>query len=112
MITKANTFEETFAELKKADWSRRVHFTSMYKELSRARVGLCLSEEEGAMFASIEYLLCGLPVVSTPNMGGRDFFFDEKFSQTVDPSEEAVRVGVEKMISLRLDPAYYTKKHY
>lgn len=28
----------------------------------RAAVGLCLSPEEGAMYASMEYLLAGLPV--------------------------------------------------
>ena len=95
---------ETFAVLKQADWSRRVHFTSMYKELSRARVGLCLSEEEGAMFASIEYLLCGLPVVSTPNLGGRDLFFDPNFSRTVEPNPDAVASAVEELIKLNIDP--------
>jgi len=102
--------DETFALLKQADWSRRVHFTSIYKELSKARVGLCLSSEEGAMFASIEYLLCGLPVVSTPNMGGRDFFFDEDFSRIVDPTPEAVLAGVEDLIALKIDPAEIRRK--
>ncbi|MEX1107768.1 MAG: hypothetical protein WEC00_02545, partial [Dongiaceae bacterium] len=34
--------------------------------INRSRVGLCLSDVEGAMCASIEYLLCGRPVVTTP----------------------------------------------
>ena len=42
------------------------------RHLNRARVGLCLSAREGAMFASMEYLLSGLPIVTTPSMGGRD----------------------------------------
>lgn len=33
--------------------------------LNQCRLGLCLSAVEGPMYASIEYLLAGLPVVST-----------------------------------------------
>lgn len=72
--------------------------------LNEARVGLCLSAEEGAMYASIQYLLCGLPVVSTPSVGGRDVFFDEETSLIVDPTPEAVRRGVAEMAGRRLDP--------
>jgi glycosyltransferase involved in cell wall biosynthesis len=39
--------------------------------LHKARVSLMLSQEEGACYASLEYLLCGMPVVSTPSTGGR-----------------------------------------
>jgi len=102
--------DETFSVLQHADWSRRIHFSSMYKELSRARVGLCLSSEEGAMFASIEYLLCGLPVVSTPNLGGRDFFFDKDFSAKVEPSPSAVAEGVYALIEKNIDPVYIREK--
>jgi hypothetical protein len=44
------------------------------ENLNRSRVGLCLSSAEGANYASMEYLLCGLSVVSTQNIGGRDHF--------------------------------------
>ncbi|MEX2296202.1 MAG: glycosyltransferase, partial [Dongiaceae bacterium] len=53
--------------------------------ISRARVGLCLSEAEGAMRAAAEYMLCGLPVVSTPSIGGRDRILDPDFSRIVPP---------------------------
>ena len=43
--------------------------------LNRAAVGLMLSAEEGGNFASTEYLLAGLPVVSTASIGGRDRYF-------------------------------------
>lgn len=43
---------------------------------NRAAVGLALSVEEGAMSACAECLLAGLPVVTTPNRGGRDFHVD------------------------------------
>ena len=42
--------------------------------LARSCTGLCLSAREGAMFASVEYLLAGVPVVSTPALGGRHLF--------------------------------------
>ena len=49
-------------------------------------VGLCLSAKEGAMYASMEYLMSGLFVVSTASSGGRDFFFDDDVALIVDDS--------------------------
>ncbi len=63
-------------------------------ELSRAAVGLILSEVEGSSYASMEYLLAGLPVVSTPSKGGRDVFFDPEFCIVCDPNPAAVRDAV------------------
>jgi glycosyltransferase involved in cell wall biosynthesis len=71
---------------------------------NRAHVGLCLSAAEGAMYASIEYLLCGLPVVSTVNRGGRDFFFDNEFCITVPPDPTAVAKAVEELIRRKVSP--------
>ena len=47
------------------------------------------------MRASMEYLLCGVPVVSTQNRGGRDFFFESDYCSTVeaDPQTIARAVG-------------------
>lgn len=70
--------------------------------LRQARVGLCLSAVEGAMFASMEYLLTGLPVVSTPSTGGRDEFADPEYWLTVDVNAEAVSAGVAEMIRRNL----------
>jgi glycosyltransferase involved in cell wall biosynthesis len=71
---------------------------------NRCRIGLSLSAEEGANYASIQYLLCGLPVVSTRSRGGRDVFFDAETARIVDDDPRAVRRGVEEMIDRRLDP--------
>lgn len=75
------------------------------RHLNQARVGLCLSAEEGAMFASMEYLLCGLPVVSTASRGGRDVFFDAESCAIVPPDPDAVAEAVTEMIARRPDPA-------
>ncbi len=71
---------------------------------NRARVGLCLSATEGAMLSSIQYLLCGLPVVTTPSRGGRDVFFDAENSITVVDDAKAVAGGVQTIIARNSDP--------
>ena len=63
--------------------------------LNRSSVGLCLSREEGAMRASMEYLLCGLPVVSTRNIGGRSRYFNSHNCVYADDSPESVVKAVQ-----------------
>jgi len=72
--------------------------------LNEAHCGLCLSAAEGAMHSSIEYLLAGIPVVTTPALGGRDFFFEPEFSSTVEPDRTAVAEAVEHFKLAGLDP--------
>jgi len=62
--------------------------------LNRSHVGLILSAEEGACYASTEYLLCGLPVVSTASRGGRAEFYTPENSIEVPADADAVRDGV------------------
>jgi len=78
--------------------------------LNECRVGLCLSSVEGAMYASTQYLLSGLPVVTTESIGGRDVFFDEEVSITVDADPKSVKRGVEEMISRNLKPNHVRHK--
>ncbi len=78
--------------------------------LNQARVGLCLSKEEGPMAASMEYMLCGLPIVSTRSLGGRDVFFDPEYVRIVDDDPDAVADGVREMIARDIDPEYIRRK--
>lgn len=73
-------------------------------EVSRAHTGLILSRQEGHCNASIEYLLCGTPVVSTPSSGGRDMFYDEEYTIVVDADPQAVKKGVAELIDRHVDP--------
>src|SRR5262249_52969862 len=73
--------------------------------INRARVGLVLSEVEGGSFVTAEYLACGIPVVSTPSLGGRDVYLDAANSSIVEPTEDAVAAGVERMLAASTDPA-------
>ncbi|MBL9086573.1 MAG: glycosyltransferase [Planctomycetia bacterium] len=78
-------------------------------EVNRAyaacRVGLCLSAREGSMWASAQYLLAGLPVVSTPSEGGRDELFDAAHVEIVAPEPAAVAAAVRALVARDLDPA-------
>jgi glycosyltransferase involved in cell wall biosynthesis len=56
------------------------------------------------MYASIEYLLCGLPVVSTRNTGGRDQYFDDLYCRTVEADPEAIAAAVEELAAQNFDP--------
>lgn len=80
------------------------------RQLSRARVGLCLSEREGVMRASIEYLHLGLPVVSTFAKGGRDEFFDTDFCAIVPPDAEAIAGAVRDLVARRIPRDYVRKR--
>jgi glycosyltransferase involved in cell wall biosynthesis len=78
--------------------------------LNQCRVGLCLSAEEGAMYASIQYLLAGLPVVTTPSLGGREVFFDDEITIAVEPTPHSVRAGVKEIIKRNIPPALIRQK--
>ena len=70
--------------------SDNIHSNEVLGILNDSKVGLCLSANEGAMFASIEYLLCGLPIVSTKSKGGRDVFFTDKNCIIAEDTPESV----------------------
>ena len=78
--------------------------------LNQCGVGLCLSEEEGAMYASIQYLLAGLPVVTTPSRGGREVFFEDDYVLTVPPTPEAIKDGVQEIIRRNVPGEYIREK--
>ena len=73
-------------------------------KVNEARTGLCLSQVEGACYSSSEYLLCGIPVVSTWCHGGRDVWYNDYNSITCDASEEAVAESVAKLGSMGRRP--------
>lgn len=70
---------------------------------NQSRVGLALSAREGAMLGAVEYMLCGVPLVSTRCRGGRELFFDGRFVCVVEPTPEGVAKGVRGMVSRRVD---------
>jgi len=74
------------------------------RRVSASRCGLALSRKEGAMLGMMQYLYAGLPVVSTPSLGGRDLFLDPRHSVIVEPTAEAVRDGVREVLRRNVPP--------
>lgn len=66
----------------------------VYDELHNSRCGIILSPSEGSCYASLEYLLHGLPVISTSSTGGRSNYYDNYNSIICD----ATKVGVESAL--------------
>ena len=74
--------------------------------LNSAKCGLCLSAVEGAMFASIEYLLCGLPIVTTENVGGRNWFFTQDSVTFCTDTPAAVEAAIRELNGRHLSRAF------
>jgi hypothetical protein len=72
--------------------------------INQSHVGLILSAAEGACFASSESLLCGVPVISTPSVGGRSFWYNDENSAIVDADPSAILAAAKAMIAAPRDP--------
>ena len=97
--------DKIFDLLSHAEWKRKILSKNIYKVINEARVGLCLSAEEGAMFVSAEYLLCGLPIVNTPNLGGRDALFCTDYVITIqNPTAQKIASAVAALIEHKTSP--------
>ena len=57
------------------------------------------------MFASAEYLLSGIPIVSTYSVGGRDAYFDPRFWFVCEPTPASVADAVEKARAAAIAPS-------
>ncbi len=78
---------------------QRISKDEVVKVLNSSYVGGMFSEREGACFASSEYLLCGLAVVSTASQGGRDIWYNDYNSIIVEPNEDAVLEATNILVS-------------
>jgi hypothetical protein len=76
----------------------------MYKRLTKEEinnyynqslVGGIFSECEGACFASSQYLLAGLPVISINSVGGRDIWYNEDNSIICENTEDSICEALE-----------------
>lgn len=66
--------------------------------LNKSYCGGIFSEREGACYSSSEYLLCGLPVISTASYGGRDYWYNDENSIIVDTDVGSVAQAVETAV--------------
>lgn len=75
----------------------------VHKEILKSRCGLALSKTEGSMNATTEYLLCGIPIVSTPSKGGRDLWFTPHNHILCPPTPEGVAQAVASFKNTQAD---------
>jgi len=69
------------------------------KTLNSSKVGIYLTTHDGACYASSEYLLCGLPVVSTKSTGGRDVWYNKNNSIIIDFDEKSLHDGIQYFLN-------------
>jgi glycosyltransferase involved in cell wall biosynthesis len=84
---------------------RRLGPAEVADHYAMARTGLCLSASEGNMHAAVEYLVAGLPVVSTPSLGGREAFFHPGQAVTVPAKPDDIARAVRHFCRRPPDPA-------
>lgn len=102
----------TVQELSAATWLNGPHTerraliqsAEIAQAINQSRTGLILSAAEGTNFACVQYLLCGVPVVTTRSVGGREVFFHPDYVVTVEADPHAVASGVEELIRRQLNP--------
>lgn len=72
--------------------------------INQSQTGLMLSEIEGANYASAQYLLCGIPVVTTESKGGRDTLFHPDYVITANAESAAIERAVQELIERKVNP--------
>jgi len=101
-----NRIADVKAKLPRATFVNHAEGQGAYRHLSpeecdrhinRARVGLSLSKTDGAL-AAMEYMLAGLPIVSTQSRGGRERFLLPPFCRLVDDNPAAVADAVDLFV--------------
>lgn len=84
--------------------NRRLNHAEVADLISQSRVGLILSSTEGQNRSSVEYLLCGIPIVTTPSKGGRETFYDSRHVLICEPDSDAVKKHVKILIDRNVEP--------
>ena len=97
-------FESTITGFSHAKWTQKVPSFFIGREIGKAACGLALSAVEGAMFSCGEYTLCGVPVVNTRNLGGRDTLLPEFAVKTADDNADSVAQAVQYWVDDPVDP--------
>ncbi|MEO5991477.1 MAG: hypothetical protein ABIP68_07560 [Ferruginibacter sp.] len=82
----------------------RIPSTEVNVKLNQSKCGLALSAKEGSMLAFVEYLLAGIPVVTTKSKGGRDLYFNKDFVTNVKADSTEIKKAVDEIITKKINP--------
>jgi glycosyltransferase involved in cell wall biosynthesis len=80
------------------------------EHMCKAYCGLILSKHEGGCYASTEYLYCGIPVVSTISIGGRDAYYDEDTAMVVEDDPQKIREAALEWVKRAPNPELIRQK--
>ena len=98
-------FTQTIARFPNAVWSQKVPSFFIGRKICEASCGLALSAVEGAMFSCGEYSLCGVPVVNTRNLGGRDTLLPDFAVRYAEDNADSVAENVDFFVNNSIEPA-------
>lgn len=112
-LIAGSTNGELIKDLPQHKYINESHLSAhdVIQKLAQSKVGLLLSDFEGACYSSSEYLLCGLPVVSTRSHGGRDIWYNAYNSIVCDANPESVSEAVQKLAAQERDPHRIREMH-
>ena len=102
-------FENTIKLFPNAVWSQKVPSFFIGRKICESACGLALSAIEGAMFSCGEYTLCGVPVVNTRNLGGRDTLLPDFAVRYAEDTPESVAENVAYWVDNPVEPAELRK---
>lgn len=91
----AKDVERDFAHATFCNRDKFVSNKDVERIINQSKVGLILSAFEGANRATVEYLLCGLPVVTTESLGGRSYYYIDEAVRVVPPDSLMVKNAVD-----------------
>lgn len=66
------------------------------KITNESHCGIIVSAKEGGNLSTTQYLLAGIPVISTPNEGGRDHYLNNENSIRVSADKQCIKEAVEE----------------
>ena len=104
-----NTGENNdLAKYNPADIKNEIPNKEVASELNKCGVGLVLSLKEGSCYASTEYLLCGLPVVSLKGVGGRHVWYNQ--SNSIISREDNLHNDIKKALCTNFNRSLIRKE--
>lgn len=71
---------------------------NLYKYYNKANFGVSLITQDNSSYTIGEYLLCGLPILTVPSIGGKNIWLNKYNSILVDPTEESIKLGINACI--------------
>lgn len=95
-------FKDVMEQLQTAKFVRERGRIDTY--LTRAEVGLCLGDYDGDVFSCVEYLLCGLKVVTTDSYVVNTQFYSDDYVAVTRAFPSAVYKSVKDMSKQQVDP--------